>query len=96
MYSADKRHPLLSTVGSFLWGLIAGGLSLLIMPEAFIESSRLRLLNLLLTPIAVGAIMALLGRLRARKGSPLVQLDHFGYAFTFAFALALVRFLAAD
>jgi hypothetical protein len=66
------------------------------MPTAFIENPSLRLLNLLLTPVAGGAMMALLGRLRARKGAPLIQLDHFGYAFTFAFAMALVRFFAAD
>jgi hypothetical protein len=90
-----RRNPVLSTVGCFLWGSIAGGISLLIMPAAFIDSRTLRLVNLFLTPVAVGIIMALLGRLRARKGAPLVQLDHFGYAFTFAFAMALVRYLWA-
>ena len=90
-----RRNPVLSTVGSFLWGSLAGGISLLIIPAAFINGSNLRLLNLFLTPIAVGLIMALLGRVRARKGAPLVQLDHFGYAFTFAFAMALVRFVWA-
>jgi hypothetical protein len=64
-----RRNPVLSTLGSVLWGLIAGGLSLLIMPTAFIENPSLRLLNLLLTPVAVGAMMALLGRLRARRGA---------------------------
>ena len=90
-----RRSPVLSTLGSFLWGSLAGGISLLIVPAAFIEGSNLRLLNLFLTPVAVGVAMALLGRLRARKGAPLVQLDHFGYAFTFAFAMALVRFVWA-
>ena len=90
-----RRNPLLSIIGCFLWGLIAGGISLLILPTAFINSSNLRVLNLLLTPVAVGVIMALLGRLRAKKSAPLVQLDHFGYAFTFAFAMALVRFVWA-
>lgn len=92
---SKRRNPVFSTVGSFLWGSLAGGISLLIIPAAFIDSNNLRLLNLFLTPIAVGVIMALLGRVRARKGAPLVQLDHFGYAFTFAFAMALVRFVGA-
>jgi hypothetical protein len=90
-----RRNPLLSTIGSCLWGAMAGGISLLIVPNAFIDGRHLRLLNLFLTPVAVGVMMALLGRLRARKGAPLVQLDHFGYAFTFAFAMALVRFFGA-
>ena len=92
---SKRRNPLLSTLGCFLWGAIAGGISLLIMPAAFIDSGNLRLLNLFLTPVAVGIIMAFLGRLRAKKGASLVQLDHFGYAFTFAFAMALVRYFWA-
>jgi hypothetical protein len=52
-------------------------------------------LNLFLTPAAVGALMVLLGRARARKGQDLVRLDRFGYAFLFAFVMALVRFMWA-
>ena len=37
--------------------------------------------------------MMLVGRLRDRRGSALVKLDRFGYAFIFAFAMAIVRFV---
>jgi hypothetical protein len=87
-----RRNPMLSTLGSFLWGLMAGAISLAIIPAAFIGDPRLKLLNLLVTPVAVGLIMAALGRARAKRGAPLVPLDQFGYAFTFAFAMAVVRY----
>ena len=34
-----RRNPLLSIIGCFLWGLIAGGISLLILPTAFITAA---------------------------------------------------------
>ena len=39
--------------------------------------------------------MVLVGRVRQKKGQNLVRLDRFGYAFVFAFAMALVRFIWA-
>jgi hypothetical protein len=89
-----KRNPIFSAIGCILWGAIAGGISLAVFPASFIARSDLKLLNLL-TPVLVGALMVLLGRLRARKGRDLVELDRFGYAFLFALTMSLVRFLWA-
>jgi hypothetical protein len=89
------RHPLLSTIGFALWGALAGGLSLLIFPHSAIASAPLRRANLVVTPIIVGLAMMLIGRVRSKKGQDLVRLDRFGYAFVFAFAMALVRFVWA-
>jgi hypothetical protein len=36
--------------------------------------------------------MMLVGKLRLKRGQNIVRLDQFGYAFVFAFAMALVRF----
>ena len=49
----------------------------------------------MLTRVALGLAMMMLGRLRAKKGQDLVQLDRFGYAFTFALSMALIRFFWA-
>ena len=89
------KHPILSTIGYLLWGAIAGGISLLILPNSFIDDPNLRLSNLILAPLAIGGIMVLIGRIRAKKGQDLVKLDRFGYAFCFAFAMSLVRFFWA-
>jgi len=90
------RNPVLATAGSLLWGAIAGGLSLLTFPSSAIHDPVLRHVNLIATPIGVGLAMMLLGRRRLRNGQKLGRLDRFGYAFVFAFAMALVRYVWAQ
>jgi hypothetical protein len=86
------RNAFLSTIGFALWGTMAGGISLLIMPKSFISNLGLREANVAITPLIVGGIMMLIGRLRDSKGQTRVGLDRFGYAFVFAFSMAIVRF----
>jgi hypothetical protein len=86
------RNPWLASVGYFLLGAAVGGISLLIVSSTVIHNSVLRVLNLFLTPILAGLVMAAIGLLRRRKGQYLVRLDRFGYGFVFAFGMALVRF----
>lgn len=87
------RSPVFSTIGFVLWGAMAGGLSLLVFPTSPITNLVLRKVNLIVTPLIAGGAMMLVGRLRDRRGTALVRLDRFGYAFVFAFAMAVVRFL---
>lgn len=89
------KHPILSTIGFAIWGALAGGISLLILPKSAITNIAFRKINLFLTPLIAGGIMMLIGRERSRRGSTVVRLDRFGYAFVFAFAMALVRFIWA-
>jgi hypothetical protein len=89
------RNPILSTIGFFLWGLLAGGISLWPFPASFINAAAPRILNLAVTPVAAGLLMLGIGQLRLRRGHEQVGLDRFGYAFVFAFAMALVRFVFA-
>jgi hypothetical protein len=88
-------HPLLATLGHLGLGAAAGGLTLLIFPDSFIQGFGLRIANLVLTPLCLGVIMGVLGAWRRRRDQSLVRLDHFGYAYAFAVALALVRFIWA-
>jgi hypothetical protein len=89
------KHPALSIIGFTLWGLMAGGISLWIFPTSHIHDPLFRKLNLIVTPVALGLLMSLIGKIRRGKGQDLVRLDQFGYAFVFAFAMALVRFIWA-
>src|SRR3569833_1389644 len=84
--------PAFSTIGFFLWGLAAGGISLPIFPQSFISSQKLRVLNLIVTPLVAGETMRQVGKLRERRGQTLVKLDRFFFAFAFALAMALVRY----
>src|SRR6202008_101696 len=81
------RNPVFATIGFLLWGTLAGGISLLLLPKSFISNPNTRLLNLVVTPLAAGAIMMQVGKLRERHSQILVGLDRFGYAFAFALAM---------
>lgn len=89
------RNPLYATVGFIIVGAIVGGVSLLILPFSLIDEPFFRNINLFLTPVLLGFMMTLIGKLRQKKGQDLVRIDRFGYAFAFAFAMGLVRFVWA-
>jgi hypothetical protein len=88
-------HPVSAAMGYLMFGGIAGGLSLLVWPDSFIDSKWLQWVNLWGTPILAGTMMAWLGRWRRRKGQELIRLDKFNYGFLFALAMATVRFFWA-
>jgi hypothetical protein len=52
--------------------------------------------NLFVTPVALGLIMVLIGKLREKKGQEKVRLDKFSYGFLFAFGMCFVRFIWAS
>jgi hypothetical protein len=89
------KNAVLSTIGFALWGAMAGGISLLILSKSPISNLAFRKINLFLTPLAVGGVMMFVGRQRGKRGQILVKLDRFGYAFVFAFAMAIVRYIWA-
>jgi len=88
-------RPELAAAGYALFGAAAGGLSLLIFPASFIGPRHLRIANLVVTPLVSGALMALLGAWRRRRGQELIRLDRFAYGMVFALAMAIVRFVFA-
>lgn len=88
-------NPWLASVGYLIFGAIAGALSLWAFPHNFTPEGPLRLVNLILTPIAVGILMTAMGAWRARKGEPLLRINQFFYGFLFALAWAAVRFFFA-
>jgi len=86
------KNPVIATIGFALWGLAAGGLSLLLFPSSPITNPDWRRINVIVTPFVAGGVMAVIGSLRRRKGLSLIRLDRFGYAYVFALVMALVRF----
>ncbi len=87
-----NRSPILAFIGYCILGGLAGALSLWIVSYQVIESEVFALLNLFITPIVAGLLMSYFGYLRKRKGKDIIRLDSFVYGFTFAFAMALVRY----
>ena len=93
-----KKEPniWLASMGYALFGTIAGGLSLLVLSHHFTPAGPLRLINLFLTPVAVGLCMSAMGVWRARRNEPVFLLNKFLYGFIFAAAVAAVRFRFAQ
>jgi len=87
-----EPNPWLAALGYLLLGEIAGGLSLLAFSHHLVAAQALRVANLVVTPIAAGGLMSLLGSWRARRGQSVLRIDRFAYGYLFALGLALVRF----
>ncbi len=87
-------NPWLAALGYILFGAILGGLSLLVVPDHLVPEAW-RIANLVLTPLAVGAMMVSMGAWRARRGQSALRIDRFAYGYLFALSLALIRFLFA-
>ena len=88
-----ERDPVLAFFGYALLGAGAGGLSLLPFPHAFVHGSRWHGTSLIVSPVLAGVGMSIVGWIRRRRGETLIRLDTFPYGFSFAFGVALVRFL---
>ena len=84
-----------SAVAAFLAYSVLGGVlglaSCLMLPLHLFVHPSSRLLNLVVTPIAVGLAMGAIGAWRSRRGTALVRLDKFAYGYAFALAFALTR-----
>lgn len=91
-----EPSPWVSSLGYACLGAVLGGVSLWLMPHHFVQWPALRVLNLLLTPFAVGATMGWMGQWRARKGLRVMRMDRFAYGYLMAVSLGLVRYLWAQ
>jgi len=85
-------NPWLAAVGYALFGAIAGGISLWILPTLLVHSHSMQLMNVVLTPIAAGLAMMAMGAWRRRRDQELIRIDKFAYGYLFALGMALVRF----
>ena len=93
-----EPKPMNPVVTGILWlagGALMGAGSLIFFPHSFIHSESLRIANLIVTPLVLGALMALLGRNRLANGEEIVPLDKFSNAALFALGMAGVRFFIA-
>ncbi len=86
--------PWLAALGYLLLGAVLGGVSLLVFPH-YLVPPPWRLVNLFVTPFAVGGLMVLMGHWRARRGDEVLRINRFVYGFLFAAALAAVRYAFA-
>lgn len=88
-------RPWLAALGYALFGAMLGGLSLLVVPQHLTPAGLGRFVNLVLTPVAVGACMGAIGAWRAKRGDQVLRIDSFAYGYLLALAFALIRFCFA-
>lgn len=87
--------PLLAAIGYILIVIALGFISLIAFSDYFVHSKVLRVANLILTPLAVGASMAALGAWRIKRGDRIFRIDNLAYGYLFALSIAMVRFWLA-
>ncbi|BBB65945.1 hypothetical protein UNDYM_1692 [Undibacterium sp. YM2] len=87
----SPRSPLFTAILYIVFGVVAGFASLWIFPQAFINSSVGRIINLILTPVLMGTLAAVFAAWRTGDG---LRLWRFVNAYVFALSLALVRFVS--
>jgi hypothetical protein len=88
----ERAPPVLAAIWYGMFGVIAGAISLWIMPDLLISAQWLRVANLLLSPMVAGLLMERLGAWRRGRDQETIRLDTFAFGFVFAFTMALVRF----
>ena len=90
-----QLRPIVEIAGAAILGGLCGLLSVAMLPHSLIAAPLLRQVNLVATPLAVGAVIMLAGRRQAKFGRTVLQIDHFVYGNIFTFCAVLVRFLMA-
>jgi hypothetical protein len=86
-------NPVFAEITYFLLGAVCGVGSVIAFPHPLVHPSRVHGISVVLAPIITGLIMSQIGLMRRRKGRDSVQIESFGYGFTFALGLAVVRFV---
>jgi hypothetical protein len=89
-------NALLTGIIYFGLGLFVGWLSILIFPRAFVRSSHLHGISLLILPVLAGFTMSAIGWIRVRQGKLLIRLETFSCGFIFALAMAMIRLLFTE
>lgn len=95
---ALKGNRVLTGFMYSLLGMSAGALSLLVLPHRLIHREHavgFHGVSLLVSPFAAGLVLSAAGAAMRRWGKRVTPVETFGYGFTFALGMALIRFLFA-
>jgi hypothetical protein len=76
-------------------GLVTAGGSLWLMDHSLIQSSHLRMLNIVFAPISSAYISKLIANGRATRKPNIVPRYHFWQAFWFTLGFVMIRFIFA-
>ena len=85
-----KESRIFATFTYAFLGVLAGALSLLVLPHSLVH--RKHGISLLISPIIAGIVLSQVGSLMRRWGKQTTPLETFSYGFAFALGIAVVRF----
>jgi hypothetical protein len=85
--------PAAAAVGYFILGLIFGLASLFLFPHPLVKPSRFHGISLLISPLITGLIMSQVGVWIRQREFRRTRIESFTYGATFAFGIALIRFI---
>jgi hypothetical protein len=88
---AKASHPLIMFFVYPCFGALVGYASLWVFPQLFIKTYPLQLLGVIVTPVLVGLVMSLIGTWRKGRGTAVILLDSFPFAYVFALGVAVTR-----
>jgi len=88
-------YEVATVLGNITVGAILGGVTLLIIPRHITPNIQIRFINLLITPLVVGALVNLSSNIKFNKRLLGFDLVNFFSGYTFALAMAGVRFVFA-
>ena len=91
----ERFNPWLAVCGYIFMGAVSGGISVWVLPMHLLQPPAIQILNLAITPIALGFIFEILGRWRSKTDKPRYAVDHFSYGFSFALAMGVIRYFCA-
>jgi hypothetical protein len=94
--SEDVAHPVGTWLACVFYGLLAGAVSLAVIPHPVFHRSKMHGISLIVSPVLTGTVMSGIGTLLWRHRKRVVQIESFPYAFAFALGMALIRFLFAS
>jgi hypothetical protein len=91
LQDANATSPVLATAVYLLLGTGFGVLSIFLFPHALIHRSRFHV-SLVVTPVLTGFGNVAGGPRASPEGKDSVQIESFGYGFTLALGVAIIRF----
>jgi hypothetical protein len=93
VFPKSNARPEFALVAYALLGAVAGGLSVLIVPQPVFRPSKLHGMSVLVSPLLTGMVMAFVGSMVRKRGKQITRIESFAYGFAFAFGMALIRYL---
>lgn len=94
-FDGTEAPWLSAVIGYVSLGTAAGWISFYLLPSQLISSQTGQIVNLVVTPLVIGAAMSRVGAWRSLRGQLRLRIDRFVFAALFALAFALIRYWLA-